>query len=176
MKRLLIKVGIIGIIVTFSAASFIFSAEAEKKKFTYTLTSMGQVISKTTVSPSNVPKHELIQQVVMRSKQEINISDPNLLYKEAWLYGQEDSTAGSGSHRGHVIHVFEDGDRFYGQYEGIHKTVIKEDGSWEGTWEGKFQFTGGTGKFKNIKGGGAYKGKATPKEPFFEEGGGEVEY
>jgi hypothetical protein len=35
--------------------------------------------------------------------------------------------------------------------------------------------TGGTGKFKNIKGGGTFRGKATAQESFT-EWEGEVEY
>jgi len=43
------------------------------------------------------------------------------------------------------------------------------------TLEGKFEWTGGTGKFQNIKGGGAYtcKGSTTGNECNWE---GEVEY
>jgi hypothetical protein len=54
-------------------------------------------------------------------------------------------------------------------------TTVKEDGSWERTWEGTFKLTGGTGKFKNIKGGGTYRGKATA-EGASTEFEGEVEY
>jgi hypothetical protein len=55
------------------------------------------------------------------------------------------------------------------------KMTVKEGGAWVQSIEGKWQWTGGTGKFKNIKGGGTYKAKVTP------EGGvsnweGEVEY
>jgi hypothetical protein len=38
-----------------------------------------------------------------------------------------------------------------------------------------WKVTGGTGKFKNIKGGGTYRGKATAQEAFT-EWEGEVEY
>ena len=57
----------------------------------------------------------------------------------------------------------------------MHKTTVKEDGSWERTWEGTYKITGGTGKFKNIKGSGTYRGKVTA-EGAFTEFEGEVEY
>ena len=43
------------------------------------------------------------------------------------------------------------------------------------TWEGTWKMTGGTGKFKNIKGSGTYRGKATA-EGSSTEWEGEVEY
>ena len=56
------------------------------------------------------------------------------------------------------------------------KTTFKEDGSRETTtWEGTYKATGGTGKFKNIKGGGTYRGKATA-EGASEDWEGEMEY
>jgi len=53
--------------------------------------------------------------------------------------------------------------------------TVKEGGAWESNFEGKIQFTGGTGKFKNIKGGGVYKGTMTAKE-LTGSGEFEVEY
>ena len=53
--------------------------------------------------------------------------------------------------------------------------MFKEDGSWEATWEGTWKATGGTGKFKNIKGGGTYRGKATAQGAST-DWEGEVEY
>jgi hypothetical protein len=55
------------------------------------------------------------------------------------------------------------------------KQRSKKDGSWKTTWEGTWKVTGGTGKFKNIKGGGTYRGKATAQEALT-EWEGEVEY
>jgi hypothetical protein len=43
------------------------------------------------------------------------------------------------------------------------------------TWEGTYKIIGGTGKFKNIKGSGTYRGKATA-EGASEEFEGEAEY
>ena len=77
---------------------------------------------------------------------------------------------------GGIIDGFsKNGDTDYGPYEGTHKTTFKEDGSFETTWEGTWKVTGGTGKFKNIKGGGTYRGKATAQGAS-SEWEGEVEY
>ena len=101
--------------------------------------------------------------------------DPDYNDSQLLVYGQSDSVAGSGSHRGYNKRIFKNGDETYGKYEGTHKRTSKEGGAWEEISAGKWQVIGGTGKFKNIKGSGTYKGKRTA------EGGttefeGEVEY
>jgi hypothetical protein len=89
-------------------------------------------------------------------------SDPDWNEAEHIVYEQRDQVAGTGTHRGYFTNLLKNGDTEYGTYEGTFKTTFKEDGSWETTtWEGTWKSTGGTGKLKNIKGGGTYRGKAT---------------
>ncbi len=76
---------------------------------------------------------------------------------------------------GYLRRLHKNGGTTYGSFEGMRKTTVKEDGSLETTWEGTWKHTGGTGKFKNIKGGGTYRGKATA-EGASTEWEGEVEY
>jgi len=171
MKKFFIKIGIVGLIITFVIASFSFLVQAEKKKISGVDT-VGPVISQTVASPGNTPNHQIVLRVVTNMG---TSTDPDLGNFEQTAYELVDEVAGSGTHRGYGNNLHKNGDRTYGQFEGTHKTTVKEDGSWEATWEGTWKFVGGTGKFKNIKGGGTYKGKATPT------GGtttweGEVEY
>ena len=60
-------------------------------------------------------------------------------------------------------------------YEGIHKVITKPDGTWEVNYEGKYEYVGGTGRFKNIKGHGSYRGHITP-DGLTEEDEAEVSY
>jgi len=72
--------------------------------------------------------------------------------------------------------LHKNGDIDYGPYEGTFKTTFKEDGSWKmTTWEGTYKVTGGTGKFKNAKGSGTDRGKATAQGAS-EDWEGEREY
>jgi hypothetical protein len=73
------------------------------------------------------------------------------------------------------IDVFSNGDTAINTYEGTHKAITKEGGAWEVTYEGKFEFVGGTGRFKNLKGHGTYQGHVTP-EALTEEDEAEVTY
>jgi hypothetical protein len=135
----------------------------------------GPHISRTVVSPGDDPKHELV--VLMIRRDTTTSSDPDWNESEQIVYEQQDEVAGTGTHRGYYRRLHKNGETDYGPFEGMHKASVKEDGSWEkSTWEGTWKSNGGTGKFKNIKGGGTYRGKATAQEAPFTEFEGEVEY
>jgi hypothetical protein len=164
--------GVVGVIAAFVVVSLSFSAQAgEKKKITGT-NKEGPPISRTVVFPGDDPKHELDLTV---RRDTTTSSEPDWDGTEEMNYGQGDSVAGTGTHRGYVRRFYKNGDTTWGSYEGTHKTTVKEDGSSETTWEGTWKDTGGTGKFKNIKGGGTYRGKATAQGAST-EWEGEVEY
>ena len=142
-----------------------------KKKLTGT-NKHGPPISRTVVSPGDDPKHELALTI---HRDTTTSSDPDHNETEQIVYGQGDEVAGTGTARGYFRRLHKNGETDYGTYEGTVKTTVKEDGSWERTWEGKWKTHGGTGKFKNIKGSGTARGKATAQEAFT-EWEGEVEY
>jgi hypothetical protein len=172
MKRFSSKLAVVGILVVLMIVSFSFSAQAaEKKKITQSLKSQ-RILSVTTLNPGDTPDHQLGQQVM---KQVRTSSDPDWNDMEALIYLQWDAAAGSGSSRGYGTYHYTNGDESYVKFEGTSKMSVKEGGAWELSYQGKGQFTGGTGKFKNIKGGGTYQGKLTAEGPT-EDFEFEVEY
>jgi hypothetical protein len=150
---------IFGVIAAFVVVSLSFSAQAGEKKKVMGTDKYGPTISRTVVSPGDDPKHELVVLAIYRAT--TTSPDPNINETEVISYEQGDEVAGTGTHRGYYVRHYKNGDIDYGTYEGTVKTTVKEDGSWESTWEGTLKVTGGTGKFKNIKGSGTYRGKAT---------------
>jgi hypothetical protein len=167
---------IFGVIAAFVVVSLSFSAQAgEKKKVTGT-NKHGPFISRTFVppAPGDDPKHELVALQIRRDT--TTSPDPDLDGTEQIIYEQSDSVAGIGTHRGYYFRLRKNGDTEYGTFEGTHKSTFKEDGSFlEATWEGTYKVIGGTGKFKNVKGSGTYRGKATA-EGASTEFEGELEY
>ena len=146
--------------LAFVVVSLSFSAQAGEKKKIMGIQKEGPPISRTVVSPGDDPKHELV--VLQISRATITSSDPDFNEAEHIAYEQGDQVAGTGTHRGYYRNLHKNGDTDYGSYEGTVKTTFKEDGSWETTtWEGTIKVIGGTGKCKNIKGSGTYRGKAT---------------
>src|SRR5262245_50215586 len=69
-------------------------------------------------------------------------------------WGTTDTVGGKGTQRGYFTHEHGEGDRDWGTFEG--RVTMK--GS-EITVEGTFHYTGGSGKFKGISGGGAFQSK-----------------
>ena len=157
------------------AISFALPIYAQEKKKLMGTNKQGPVISQTVVplGPGDDPKHKL---TVLSIRRDTTTSpDPDHDGTEQIVYEQADEVAGTGTVRGYFRRLFKNGDTDYGPFEGTFKTTFKEDGSWEMTWEGTWNSNGGTGKFKNIKGSGTYRGKATA-EGASTEFEGEVEY
>jgi len=73
-----------------------------------------------------------------------------------------DLTNGNGKHQGYSTFTLGD-DKWMLKFEGNVKTTTAEDGTHDMTFEGTFSFIRGEGKYKNIKGGGTYKGKLLSK-------------
>jgi len=104
-----------------------------------------------TLNLEDQPNHQM-QICEVRGKQQ----SPDAKWNNSILsyWGMADLQSGSGVQRGYYVNEHQDGDRDFGSYEGR----ITVNGS-DVTLEGKFIFTGGTGKLKGIRGSGSYKGK-----------------
>ena len=161
-----------GIIAAVVMGSIGLSAHAEKRDQTYVKTG-NRSISKSAIALTESPNHEISQEVLLQNSK---YSSPDFQVTEEWIYIQSDQIDGTGTHKGYYTYVLKGGEQTYGTFEGSHKTVAKEDGSWLTTWDGTYKYLGGTGKYKNIKGTGTYKGKVGSKEPFHEEGRDQIEY
>jgi len=168
-----LRIGVVGVIAAFLVVSLSFpTPAAEKKKISGTNKYQGPPISRTSVSPGDDPKHELVLTVLRGTT---TSPDPDWNENEIMIYGQADQVAGTGTDRGYFRRFHKNGDTTYGPVEGMHKATVNADGSWESISEGTWQFTGGTGKFKNIKGSGTFRGKATAQGASI-DWEGEVEY
>ena len=90
------------------------------------------------------------------------------------VYGFSDSVAGTGTHQGNYTDIAKDGTRGFGKYSGTHQMEVEEEGVWETTFKGRWEFRGGSGVFAGVRGKGTYKGKTTPEGTTY-EWEGEVE-
>jgi len=67
-----------------------------------------------------------------------------------------DASGAKARSSGYHVSNLSNGDKIYVRFQGNDTTMDGKPGTTEGTWS----YTGGTGKFKGIKGKGTYKGKA----------------
>jgi hypothetical protein len=160
------------VLVALSVALGVAAHAADKKKIEWSKTAR-QTLVETKMSAEGMPGRELVQGIYLDTHKS---PDPEFDGSEARVYNQDENGAdGNGLHKGLEVNYFKSGDRLFQRYEGIHKIVTRNDGSWEVTYHGKSQIVGGTGKFRNARGHVNYKGRITP-DKFFEENTGEVVY
>ncbi len=147
MKRVS-QVGVLSITVAILVMCFISFASAEKVKMTGS-NKTERVISQNTVDPGDSPGHMMMQTVAMSKT-----TSSNPAWNEVMMvdYQQMDQHGENGTHVGYGYHKHQAGDQTFFKYWGTQKAA----GDGKMSFEGKFEWTGGTGKFKNIKGGGTY--------------------
>ncbi len=90
--------------------------------------------------------------------------------KEGTSVAYEDIKGNRSNGHGYFMGTMGNGDKYYVSF---HENSVLKDGALESA-QGKWSFTGGTGKLKGIKGGGTYKDKGGP-EGFTCEVDGEYE-
>ena len=151
---------VVGLIVVGTVCACSVPAAAENKKITIAAKKRPGDIARTVVTPGDVPNHEVAQYV---ASYEITSPEPDFNGFKTLNYSQSDSVAGTGTHRGYAMWPLKNGDTVYIKYEGTHKTITKDGGAWESSFEGKFEFVRGTGKYENIKGASTYKGGGSPE-------------
>jgi len=113
----------------------------------------GRTNSQSTLSLQDTPNHDLTLLEVRgtQKSQDENWTNAKIVY-----WGTTDLVSGSGPQRGYFVNEHADGDRDFGTFEG-RVQISAQQASMEGTWK----FTGGTGKYQGLTGGGTYKGRFT---------------
>ena len=161
------------LLIVFAAAlaSSTFSAHAEKLQMTGKNTATALV--STTTFPGNTPKGKI--ELTVR-KGQTSSDNPDWDGTEYTQYHLIIRDGKVNRQVGHIVNIHKNGDASFASYDGSATLVIKKDKSWETTWEGTWHSSGGTGKFANLKGSGAYNGMATPKKDMGTSWEGTVEY
>jgi hypothetical protein len=67
-----------------------------------------------------------------------------------------DDIRGNGTHQGYAQDAFEDGSTYTAKFQETHTST---DAGKTATFEGRFKYLSGTGRFNGIKGDGIYTGK-----------------
>ena len=71
---------------------------------------------------------------------------------ESWTRGYSDYTNLNGRAWGYEFWILQNGDKIFSQYSGTTQTTVKADGSKDTLYTGVTTITGGTGKFRGIRG------------------------
>lgn len=164
------KLRVLSLLVVLVSGLAVAADGAEKRRFRWTHTAR-QTVSETRSIPAR--DLELVQGTYVDP---VTAQSPEFDIVEARTVNQDDTFKGDGRHRGVEIVVFRNGDTAVDVYEGTHKILFRDSGAWEVTYQGTFEFVGGTGKYKHLTGHGTYRGHITPYGSLTEEAEAEVEY
>jgi hypothetical protein len=118
----------------------------------------GKATSQSTISLHDVSNHDLN---LMEVRGVQKSTDDNWNHAMITYWGTADLIDGNGQQVGYFVNEHADGDRDFGTFEG---RIVTSGGqvSIEGTWK----YTGGTGNFQGITGGGTYQGRMTSPGEF----------
>ena len=102
------------------------------------------VLSESRMLPGDDPRHEVV--LIRR----IDADKGTLGDGQVSVVNVADEVAGSGTHGGYRVSTFGNGDKAFSAYKERHTAVTKAGGPPEMTFEGKWWFKGGTGRWNGI--------------------------
>ena len=146
----------LALLITMTSASIVF---AESHDCSY-VAHIERVVSRQVINVGP-PGHEVIYLSRLDRLDKMALSD--FVAGQEWVFNVADEMKGTGSHSGWYEWVSKSGDKLFGTYRGTHAV----DGPVR-TSQGKFDITGGTGRYEKATGAGEYKGRAAPDAPFEE--------
>ena len=127
----------------------------------------GRATVQTSVVVPDTDNHELgLAEVEGQQK----CSDPLWADTRITYWGTADLVGGNGPQGGYWINRHANGETDWGTFQG----KIATSGG-QATMEGTYKWTGGTGKFKGISGGGKYKGRFTSPAEVINDWDGEYQ-
>jgi hypothetical protein len=71
---------------------------------------------------------------------------------EMWVRGYSDYIDRNGRGSGYAVTTYENGDKMFTEFTGTAQTTVGPDGAKQSTFTAVGTFTGGTGKYKSIRG------------------------
>ena len=114
--------------------------------------------SRMAVTLDDQPRHEFVQRVYSYAIASDDAKDFDGAVSTN--YAQVDTIGGKGTHHGYAVWRLPGGDRVTIRFDGTQ--VERSAGSGNAPYSGEFTFTGGTGKYRNIRGHARYEGHTTP--------------
>src|SRR5690242_17348520 len=102
--------------------------------------------------------HQMVQFVRVDT---VSSQNPEFDGGEVTVYAHIDQIAGTGTVTGYSVESLRSGDKLWTKFESTQYNVVtKGPNDWEIHFISVFQFIAGTGKYKNIRGGGHNTGIA----------------
>jgi hypothetical protein len=123
----------------------------EKYKISYK-SPPGKYLQRHVIDVGDVPGHQIS---IMEIQYKFTADPPTydgVKVAEGFNHGLADLTNGNGRNMGHYWALMENGDKIFSQWEGVVQTAANPDGSMQTRFYVVLRITGGTGRFKAIRG------------------------
>ena len=155
MKMLLMTRLVFGFI-TVCAVAMLPATTFAQQRFKVESNSEGQVgryTQQLTIDVADIPGHQVrVVEIHYTYNDKSRFAFKGVKVREGWARGYSDQVNGIGPAWGYVVYLLEDGDRVTGQYSGTAEGELTSTGSRKGTYRGTTKLTGGSGKYKGVRG------------------------
>lgn len=141
----------------FVAALLIADVASAQQKYQIESKGEGQTGSKYTqqlaIDVGDVAGHQVrVVEIKRTYSEETKLAVMGVRVKESWLRGMSDYISGSGPARGYTVWALEDGERIFLSWDSVSQSEPSATGSRKGSSEAVTRISGGTGKYKGIRG------------------------
>ena len=105
------------------------------------------------IDAGDIPGHQIrILEIRRTYNEKSRFAVSGIKVKENWTWGYSDYVLGVGKAWGYTVWILEDGGKVFLEYSGGSNTQPTGSGAVEGTFHGTARLTGGTGKYRGIRG------------------------
>jgi len=125
----------------------------EKHKVSYKIPDeISKYTQQHAIDVGDVPGHQVRINEVHRTYPKGLLAFEGVQVVEEWNRGYSDYIDINGRAWGYGIFILENGDKIFTRPDGTSQTIINADGSKKSIYTGAWALTGGTGKFRGIRG------------------------
>ena len=165
--------GVLSVIVTCAGLSLVpvsegWAQEKCKRSGVY-LAQDSKYVQQHVIDVADVPGHQVRILELRRTPSNAKANCEGLKVVESWSRGYSDYTNTNGRAWGYGIDILEDGDKIFFQWSGTTQSTLSSDGSKKTMYTGVNTLTGGTGKYRGIRGTGRDSAVFDPKAGFNEQ-------
>jgi hypothetical protein len=145
-----------GVFFLFALMAFAGLAEAQQR---YPIESKsewqaeGKYTKQHIIDAGDIPGHQIrILELHRTYNEKSRFAVSGVKVKESWYWGYSDYIKGVGTAWGYSVWTLEDGGKVFVESSGNSNTQPTGSGAVEGTYHGTARLTGGTGKYRGIRG------------------------
>jgi hypothetical protein len=113
----------------------------------------GRYTKQHVIDVGDVPGHQLrILEIYRTYNEKSRFAVSGVKVKESFIWGFTDYITGIGTALAYGVWILEDGEKVFSERSGSSQTQPTGAGSYYGTYHGTLKITGGTGRYRGIRG------------------------